>query len=982
MAGFKPTSRTKDPEKQRAGLLGAMKRREQKELKDLSRASSLSADQQDPSTPFSGQNQYRFSPGTEHLTLEEIQAQQEQDRAHLVQQGPIISRLEVEENSTTRNDTGLTAKLVSKATPVTSAPKDLIPTARISEKSPIRLVQPIEKDNRGKRMSSTDPLLGEAHIGGTITSMSEKTSSHLADPTSVSTDTRAGTRTPNDSMADPKLGVDTAMSQPLNPPRTEDGGEGKEVEKDAHPLARYYRERLAKQNVVQIPAQPGEHPVPPGVFRIRDQDCYIDVDGQGTPIGKSVKYPIIPKGLTSVHTQGPEAEQASNATDATQTQSQGKETGSKSASAVITALAPQPAGQSSTTITPNISVPFTAVTATAIPVRESEAVMTGNATEPEISKDTPTSSNVTVPLPSQRTKPARVHSMGSIQSLIRPTLESPEKSTMADNDTIVPAQGSDASMAKKEIVAQPLDLESSEALLDGARKRKVDMVDRGALGRAESVTTTRGSTKKQKVGQETEIIIPAMELLVGPGKDDIEKRVYITPNTKFRVSYEPNIEEEGNRFSAFNLMANQAREILDDEVFCSPFSKEDLQLLDLQAARHLFPTLVNQEGELRERAEKTSANPPKRDTAANKAKALEEKAKLFDNMAQAAIGQRDRYREEANRIQAKGKNTKSQDSLLEHQPSLLDLLDIKAPTISATEYQKLSANLTTHVTMIAERFRRELTGMLSYIRRHSRIIRQKEENLCKLISYAESAIKVDDPSSTFFPSYITHLAMGTHLCECVMCKDRYARDEIKEEEGEELAWVLPDECQKSYTPFEIMDINSMYGKKTISMETVMKRMNLHHTETEKSLKQWEQEETARATAEAKTGKTIKDGQDPLLLAANDPETKAAREESVTQLKAACYATIQGFCDESNNAWIEWAETAENIRNGLTPAEIAVKEAQQANATPEMFSMRVEEGIQARVQRLMALANEAGGGSEEMRRLMALLADGAGGSASQ
>ncbi|KAL8875540.1 MAG: hypothetical protein Q9198_006118 [Flavoplaca austrocitrina] len=63
--------------------------------------------------------------------------------------------------------------------------------------------------------------------------------------------------------------------------------------------------------------------------------------------------------------------------------------------------------------------------------------------------------------------------------------------------------------------------------------------------------------------------------------------------------------DEATRWTAWvDMEREQVERVVHDYMFNSEFTKEDLDLLDLRPAGNLFPTLVNNQGTLRLRAEK------------------------------------------------------------------------------------------------------------------------------------------------------------------------------------------------------------------------------------------------------------------------------------------------------------------------------------------------------------------------------------------
>lgn len=104
------------------------------------------------------------------------------------------------------------------------------------------------------------------------------------------------------------------------------------------------------------------------------------------------------------------------------------------------------------------------------------------------------------------------------------------------------------------------------------------------------------------------------------------------------------------------------------------------------------------------------------------------------------------------------------------EPGIGALIKTPLPSIPAAEYNQLAQCLGDHITSLAERFRRELSPLVVFLRRTSTEIADQERALYSLITYAGAAMRADIPLSTFFPRFITYLAPGAHQCECTECR--------------------------------------------------------------------------------------------------------------------------------------------------------------------------------------------------------------------
>ena len=205
------------------------------------------------------------------------------------------------------------------------------------------------------------------------------------------------------------------------------------------------------------------------------------------------------------------------------------------------------------------------------------------------------------------------------------------------------------------------------------------------------------------------------------------------------------------------------------ELFSSPFSPEELAALDLKSNAAIFPILINQEGDLRERGQKnfkTSSSDKWQDMI----KRFEKKSQVFQDIEIAAKKQAKAYKDAVASLKISKKIQVSHtdlDSTITESP-LHTLLKTNT-TMSVQEWNDLDGALSTHLTCIAERFRQELLPLVIFIRRTSDILQQRETSLASLIAYAREAIKAEEPISQFFPKFLSSLLPGTHLCQCASC---------------------------------------------------------------------------------------------------------------------------------------------------------------------------------------------------------------------
>ena len=212
---------------------------------------------------------------------------------------------------------------------------------------------------------------------------------------------------------------------------------------------------------------------------------------------------------------------------------------------------------------------------------------------------------------------------------------------------------------------------------------------------------------------------------------------------------------------------NAIRRELSESIFGSPLLSYELAALDLKSNSEIFPVLVNQEGDLRERAQKISQKPSDLRKWQSLAKHLDQRSQAFKDIELGAQKQAKSYQQMADSVRSSKKISAVLD--INVTDSNLKMILEANTNLTAQAWISLSDSLSDHLTCIAERYRQELTPLLVYIRRAIDTLHQREATLASLIFYAREAIETPSPLSYFFPGFIQFLQPGTHLCQCSTC---------------------------------------------------------------------------------------------------------------------------------------------------------------------------------------------------------------------
>ena len=476
------------------------------------------------------------------------------------------------------------------------------------------------------------------------------------------------------------------------------------------------------------------------------------------------------------------------------------------------------------------------------------------------------------------------------------------------------------------------------------------------------IDTDSDTPKKKKVKtdnppEETVIEFPAAPTPTkAPASPNLEDVVYKSSTCTFTAKFQKTTDAQVDAFwTDFQNQVQQARTSIYHDVFGSPLTREDLDLLDMKSASYLFPTLVNNAGELRTRAEK--AQKSEKDLL----ESLKDKKKTFKDISTAALRQANRIQETISELEAsmmKKNGAASQKKLEERckseistKATLAAVIDAIPPQLSPSEFIRLSATLADHVTSIAERYRQELSPMVMYIRRMATVLACNEQRLLQLRQLFSQVLQNqnDNAKSYFWPKYLEEVASGVHLCQCEECmakqKSMKAAESLTEASTkmENLACPkeydyrnpdtvynqphtkLPDLSHLKLTSAQMEDANFWCKKSKYTFRQCNGLLDSAHEQYQEEIREMEEYERSEAEKEiaemrAQTSKSVR--------AAN--EASAQREKNLKENRphdlrraAEAAAAIGAFIQEEVEAY-QSLPTKQKDRNYLTLEERRAK----------------------------------------------------------
>ena len=295
--------------------------------------------------------------------------------------------------------------------------------------------------------------------------------------------------------------------------------------------------------------------------------------------------------------------------------------------------------------------------------------------------------------------------------------------------------------------------------------------------------TPTPTKKKQKTSDPSEDLFVKFDKELIPTKTptslNTEQVVYQSPMGTFTARFQRTTDAQVEAFwTNFQDHVQQARNSIDHDVFRSPLTQEDLNLLDMKSASYLFPTLVNNAGELRTRAEK--AHKSDKDML----ESLKDKKKTFNDISTSALKQANKIQDAICELEAsmtKKAGAAAQKKVAEKcktelstKATLAEVIDAMPTQLNPSEFVRLSSTLADHVTSIAERYRQELLPMVMYIRKMASILAHDEHRLLQLKNLFSRMVRSQDENakSYFWPKYLEAVVPEGHLCQCEKCKNQ------------------------------------------------------------------------------------------------------------------------------------------------------------------------------------------------------------------
>ena len=261
-----------------------------------------------------------------------------------------------------------------------------------------------------------------------------------------------------------------------------------------------------------------------------------------------------------------------------------------------------------------------------------------------------------------------------------------------------------------------------------------------------------------------------------PTNLNVQDCVYKSEKNSFLVKFHQTSDTYVHGYwTTFQRHVSQVRKSIKGEVFDSPLTQEDLNLLDLKAASTLFPTLVNSAGELRTRAEKEQRSKE------SLIEVLKEKQKTFQEISAAASKQAGKIQDRIRDLEASEhtkKSTRTQKALEEEfksenseKATLAAVIGAMPAPLSVLEAQRFSNTLADHITALAERYRQELSPLVMYIRRMATVLAGHEHRIMQLREYLAAMVYKQDETAKdyFFPKFMEVLAPDAHVCQCSKC---------------------------------------------------------------------------------------------------------------------------------------------------------------------------------------------------------------------
>jgi len=253
-------------------------------------------------------------------------------------------------------------------------------------------------------------------------------------------------------------------------------------------------------------------------------------------------------------------------------------------------------------------------------------------------------------------------------------------------------------------------------------------------------------------------------------------RVIFTSTGAFQFTFPPVSREDAVRtWELFLKSVSKMQDGINEEVFHTEFSADELECLDMRAAYEFFPSLATVDGHLRARAAKAkdSLVQPLAGSAADKQQLqrLKSRGALFKRIGNAAQRQAKAFEEAAKKTHAQIQSNLTVTPVTIDtgeavaRNSVIQSLRLDDSMITAEDHNEVIRCLWEYLSMITERLRQELAVQVIYINRHAAAVAEKESNLLRILDYSLEHLG----ENFVLPHFLDHVVWPAHLCKCERC---------------------------------------------------------------------------------------------------------------------------------------------------------------------------------------------------------------------
>lgn len=320
------------------------------------------------------------------------------------------------------------------------------------------------------------------------------------------------------------------------------------------------------------------------------------------------------------------------------------------------------------------------------------------------------------------------------------------------------------------------------------------------------------------------------------------------------------------------------------------------------------------------------------------ARKLEAKANTFKSMGEAALQQEKALLSEVGHLRSSKTVTPSAQAAGQVEPGISALIQAPAPSILASEWNELATTLEDHITSLAERFRRELSVLVVYLRRAQLNLDEQEKSLYSLLTYAIAAVQTDTPLASFFPKFITYLAPDAHLCEYPQCRDSlfqpedtdhptpleptaptFSHSEFHLTTAELDLYSAAIPAGGNVTQQQLLDVEYFYKRLIGNMRTVMESMDQRQAETRDDTRAIHERMEEMARQEADIRKVECRSQDTLFVV--DPRDLVGASQARLSLDNHSASVLRARKEKPESQAERNVETAEDLERKVRMEEV-------------------------------------------------------------